>query len=80
MNVWTNTLVRRSNGGEVQLGLGFPHSLIVALQDYPLQLSWSQLLAIHSRGSLSRFEELHLRHAATRLSGVWLPPRAIGIT
>jgi len=31
MNVWTNTLVRRSNGGEVQLGFGFPHSL--ALQE-----------------------------------------------
>lgn len=26
MNVWTNTSVRRSNGGEVQPGFGFPHS------------------------------------------------------
>jgi hypothetical protein len=33
MNVWTNTLVRRSNGGEVQPGFGFPHSLIAALQE-----------------------------------------------
>src|SRR4030095_3235806 len=31
MNVLTNTSVRRSNGGEVQLGFGFPHSL--ALQE-----------------------------------------------
>jgi hypothetical protein len=33
MNVWTNTSVRRSNGGEVQPGFGFPHSLIAALQE-----------------------------------------------
>jgi hypothetical protein len=41
MNVWTNTLVRRSNGGEVQLGFGFPHSLIAALQEE----AWLQQLS-----------------------------------
>jgi len=39
MNVWTNALVRRSNGGEVQLGFGFPHSL--ALQEE----AWLQKLS-----------------------------------
>jgi len=37
MNVWTNTLVRRSNGGEVQLGFGFPHSLIALQEEAWLQ-------------------------------------------
>ena len=41
MNVWTNTLVRRSNGGEVQPGFGFPHSLIAALQEE----AWLQQLS-----------------------------------
>jgi hypothetical protein len=41
MNVWTNTSVRRSNGGEVQLGFGFPHSLIAALQEE----AWLQQLS-----------------------------------
>src|SRR5438045_5726159 len=41
MNVWTNTLVRRSNGGEVQLGFGFLHSLIAALQEE----AWLQQLS-----------------------------------
>jgi len=41
MNVWTNTSVRRSNGGEVQLGFGFPHSLIAVLQEE----AWLQQLS-----------------------------------
>src|SRR5207237_6640955 len=41
MNVWTNTLVRSSNGGEVQLGFGFLHSLIAALQEE----AWLQQLS-----------------------------------
>jgi hypothetical protein len=41
MNVWTNTSVRRSNGGEVQLSFGFPHSLIAALQEE----AWLQQLS-----------------------------------
>src|SRR5213082_2267785 len=40
MNVWTNTSVRRSNGGEVQLGFGFPHSCdaVAAVVDCGRQL------------------------------------------
>jgi hypothetical protein len=39
MNVWTNTSVRRSNGSEVQLGFGFPHSLALQEEAWLQQLS-----------------------------------------